>query len=308
MPLISIIITSFNQYEYLKKCVLSVLDSTYPNLEIILIDDSSKKGEFNKNEIDKIIKKTARNNIKNYEILVNEKNLGHANSLNRCIEIAKGIYFVYVNGDDLLPANSLELLLQEHRRGDFILIGGQIASLSRDGKIFYPSFDTPELLKLPQREILNKIMLEFTVPFPLPGSLIKTSQFNKLDKFEKNFSYLEDWQFFIKVFYKNLKVSFINEITYIHRNYSGVLATNGRFENYRLSKDFFDAINWIFKNFNLDSTILKKLRASQSFYELRYKYFSIEKTLSLRFMFFIIKNPFNIIKNYIIYKFFKNLD
>lgn len=305
--LVSVIITSYNQRIYLNKCIVSVLKTSYPKIEVIIIDDFSRNEEFSESEVVELIKSNSQENLVRYKVIINDKNLGHSNSINKCVEITQGDHFIYVNGDDELPEKALELLYEKHQQGEYILVGGHLASILIDDTVNFPELVSPQILDLSNKEIFNRIIDGSPLPFPLPGSMIKKSDFIEIGRFEKNFKYLEDWQFFLKVFYGNKKVAFINEITYFHRNYSGVFAKKIRNEYYKLSKDFFDSIDWIISNFDLDSATVKKLKSKQKLYSLQVDYFSIEKLISIKFLVFVTKNFFGLIRYYFLQKILNGL-
>lgn len=100
-PLISICIPNFNNSKYLDFCIQSVLDQTYKNIEIILVDDCSSDGSIN-------IAQKYRNNIKIY---INSVNIGQPKNTNKCVELSRGEYIVILHSDDLLLPDFISKLL-----------------------------------------------------------------------------------------------------------------------------------------------------------------------------------------------------
>lgn len=101
--MISVIVPVYKVEKYLKRCVASIQDQTYKNLEIILIDDGSPD-ECGK-MCDEFAEKDTRIKV------VHQKNGGLAKARNKGLEIAKGEYITFVDSDDMLEAQMMEMLL-----------------------------------------------------------------------------------------------------------------------------------------------------------------------------------------------------
>ena len=100
--MISVIIPIYNVEKYLKKCIESVINQTYKNLEIILVNDGST--DNSKNIIDKY--SLIDNRIK----IINKKNGGLSDARNAGIEIAKGEYITFLDSDDWIELDMYEKL------------------------------------------------------------------------------------------------------------------------------------------------------------------------------------------------------
>lgn len=115
-PLISVIVPVYKVEPYLRKCVDSILDQTYQNLEVILVDDGSPD---NCGAIcDDYAAQDCRVKV------IHKKNGGLSSARNAGLEIASGEYISFVDSDDILPQQSLELLLRTiEEQGAQIAIG-----------------------------------------------------------------------------------------------------------------------------------------------------------------------------------------
>lgn len=103
--LISIIIPIFNMSKYLEKCIDSVINQTYKNLEIILIDDGSTD---NSGEIcDRYLQKD--NRIK----VVHQKNQGVSAARNEGLKHATGYYIGFVDPDDFIESKMYEIIIND---------------------------------------------------------------------------------------------------------------------------------------------------------------------------------------------------
>lgn len=102
-PLVSVIVPVYNKEKYLKKCIDSIINQTYSNLEIILINDGSKDSSL---EICYTYEKKDRR-IK----VIDQKNAGPSVARNKGIENASGEYISFVDADDEIELNTYEILV-----------------------------------------------------------------------------------------------------------------------------------------------------------------------------------------------------
>lgn len=100
--LISIVIPVYNVRKYIERCIESVINQTYTNTEIILVDDGSTDGS------ERICDEYASkyNNVK----VIHKKNGGLSSARNAGIEIAKGKYIGFVDSDDFIDKRMYEIL------------------------------------------------------------------------------------------------------------------------------------------------------------------------------------------------------
>lgn len=114
--LISIIVPVYNVEEYLPRCLDSILDQTYKNLEIILVDDGTKDAS------DKICDGYA---AKDSRIkVIHKENGGLSSARNAGIDIAKGEYLGFVDSDDWIEPEMYETLLSLAQKYDVKLVCG----------------------------------------------------------------------------------------------------------------------------------------------------------------------------------------
>jgi teichuronic acid biosynthesis glycosyltransferase TuaG len=98
---VSVIMPAFNSSKYIEESILSVLNQTYKNLELIIVNDCSTDETLIKINKLKLLDKRI--------ILINNpKNLGVVSSRNIAIEIASGTFLAFLDSDDIWLANKLE--------------------------------------------------------------------------------------------------------------------------------------------------------------------------------------------------------
>ena len=99
---VSVIIPYYKNLKYIHKCVQSIYNQNYKNLEIILVYDDKNKSDL------RVIKKKF-GKYKNFKIFTNYKNLGVSMSRNKGINKAKGYYIAFLDSDDFWKKNKLKV-------------------------------------------------------------------------------------------------------------------------------------------------------------------------------------------------------
>ena len=104
MPKISVIVPVYNTEKYIGRCIESILNQSYKELEVIVINDGSSDGSA------EIIRKYAEDDSR--IIFIDNKNCGVSESRNIGIRNAKGEYIQFVDSDDFIDENMLKDTLQ----------------------------------------------------------------------------------------------------------------------------------------------------------------------------------------------------
>jgi glycosyltransferase involved in cell wall biosynthesis len=97
-PLVSVLIPLYNKVDYFEETLQSVLNQTYSNIEIIIVDDGSNDGSLD------IAKKYLSEKI----IIFEQKNKGACAARNKAFELSKGDYIQYLDADDILDQCKIE--------------------------------------------------------------------------------------------------------------------------------------------------------------------------------------------------------
>lgn len=133
-PLISIIIPTYNAVKYIEETILSCLNQTYNNIEIIVQDDCSTDGTW---ELVNRLYST-NNNVKFFR---NDKNLGIGGNWNAAYNHVKGDYVIIFNADDLISPDLVNSFLTHFNEDNSIdIVTGKFNVLiSETGKTYtYP--------------------------------------------------------------------------------------------------------------------------------------------------------------------------
>jgi CDP-glycerol glycerophosphotransferase len=124
-PRISVVVAFFNNQDDLGDCLDSIAAQTYPDLEVIMVDDASADHSA---EIAR-----ARAAADPRFTLLQPGHGGPGGARNRGVERARGEYLAFVDGDDVLPANAYELLLHTLERSGSDFVSGAVCRVGPRG-------------------------------------------------------------------------------------------------------------------------------------------------------------------------------
>lgn len=103
--MISVIIPVYNVEAYVSVCIKSIVEQTYQNLQIIIVDDGSQDNSRS------ICEKYARKDSR--ILLIDQPHAGVSRARNNALHAAKGDYIIFVDADDWLESNACEFMLNE---------------------------------------------------------------------------------------------------------------------------------------------------------------------------------------------------
>lgn len=147
-PLITVVVAVYNIEEYLHRCVESILNQTYQNLEIILVDDGStdRSGKIcDEFCYDSRIK------------VIHKSNAGLGMARNSGIKTMRGEYVTFVDGDDYLEDYMIERLYHDLAEANGDTAIGGFVRVSRNKKIVVPNPLRGKALSQP--DIIHKILV-----------------------------------------------------------------------------------------------------------------------------------------------------
>lgn len=277
---ISIIIPTYNSENTIEKCINSLIEQTYKNLEIIVIDDCSRDNTLN------ILKKYKNNII----LIKNKKNVGPGASRNKGLKVCSGKYIGFVDSDDYVEKTMYKKLAQEMSKNvDLVCCGRTNITANTKKEIINKTKETnPKIFNSTSNYNCDKLFKK---------SIIEK---NKI-KFPEKYRYAEDFAFLIKYKYYANEMRIIEEPLYNYVNNSNSL-TKVYNENLldiisvlQETIDFFKTKKE-YKEFEYDLLLV-----SCGFYTRRIKEFSQFKNSKLQKLF--VKNFLNYFnKNFTNYK------
>ena len=130
-PLVSILMPAYNCEKFIEKAIESILNQTYQNLELLIVDDKSTDSTYEK-----------INRFNDYRIVLykNDKNLGYLKSWNFLIAKAKGEFIAFQDADDYSATERIEKLLNEFRNNENIsIVGSNVGRVDKKNNLISKS-------------------------------------------------------------------------------------------------------------------------------------------------------------------------
>lgn len=204
-PLISIIVPVYNSEKTLDRCINSILEQTFQNWELLLINDGST--DRSREICDEYTLKDKR--IKT----IHKENGGVSSARNKGIKCSKGDYILMLDSDDSLELNTCEslMIMSEEKKADCIVFGfkqssGSIWTASEnkdynsvsDFKKDFSYWLSTELLSSSVNKLYKKSLIQYLYP--------------------ENISFGEDLIFCLSYLKQCHSISFITDTFYLHNN------------------------------------------------------------------------------------------
>ena len=200
---ISIIVPCYNVEKCVSKCIDSITNQSYQNIEIILINDGSKDKTLE--IIEKYKKEDDRIKI------IDKKSTGVSDTRNIGIKVANGKYIMFADADDYFEYNAVELLYKCISSKNLNVVRARYKRLENEKIILE---DDIEQYNSKSLEILLKDILNGKIGCYVWALIIKKDFLVSHNiKFDKNLTIMEDQLFYINLLI-NDKIFFCNEIIY----------------------------------------------------------------------------------------------
>ena len=208
-PLVSVIMPAYNAEKYIEKAIMSVVNQTYTNWELIVIDDGSK--DSTSEIVEKLAKKDER-----IAFYANEKNIGVARTRNRGFDLAKGEYVALLDSDDIWLEEKLEKQLALFSETDADIVYTSYGIVDVEGKKYKEDYLVP-----PQTDF-EKMLGENHIG--CSTVLLKKSVTEKY-RFNENF-YHEDYVLWMQLLKDGHRAHGLTEVLVQYRFYPGSRAAN----------------------------------------------------------------------------------
>jgi glycosyltransferase involved in cell wall biosynthesis len=190
--MVSVVITTYKRPTTLERAIESVLNQTYDNIEIIVVDDNNENSE------DRIItEKLMEKYLDNQKIkyIKHKKNLNGAAARNTGIKYSKGDYLTFLDDDDELMNCKIELQVEKLEKS------------SKDYGAVYTGYEVLKNDKVIKREIskesgvLKKELLKMEWGFGSGSNpLFKKDIVETIGGFDVEFRRYQDWEFMMRIF------------------------------------------------------------------------------------------------------------
>lgn len=190
-PLVSVCIPAYNNAGYIKDTVESILQQTYRNIELIVVDDNSTDDTV------AVLESISDERLKLYR---NEHNLGMAGNWNRCLSLATGEFVKLICADDMIDRNAIELeaqAMQEHPTVNLVESDTRLVDINGKKTGAFKRYYKSGLVDGRKLAHTSLIIQDF---YGAPvNNLIRRSALEKEGGFDPSFTYILDFDLWVKL-------------------------------------------------------------------------------------------------------------
>lgn len=201
-PLVSIVIPCYNHGKFVQATIQSVIDQTYDNIELIVIDDGSKDGSV---DVIKSMVPTCQARFVRFEFR-HRPNKGLSETLNEALEWCAGEYYSSLASDDIILNDKVEFqvgFLEENK--NILALFGGVKLIDDNNNELKTNLGKPRLYNF-KRLIMHKFDL------PAPTQMIRLKSIKNVGGYNPSLI-IEDW-------YMWIKLSSIGSIYYINKTFA----------------------------------------------------------------------------------------
>lgn len=208
-PLVSVIMPAYNAEKYIEKAIMSVVNQTYTNWELIVIDDGSK------DSTSEIVEKLAKKD-KRITFYANERNMGVARTRNRGFDLAKGEYVALLDSDDIWLEEKLEKQIGVAQKTGVDIIYCSYGMIDENDVKIHDDFIVPD--KTDFEKMLVKSVISCST------ALLSDKIFKKY-KFRQEY-YHEDYALWMELLMDEFQAEGCTEVLAQYRQIKGSRASN----------------------------------------------------------------------------------
>ncbi|NLH39963.1 MAG: glycosyltransferase family 2 protein [Elusimicrobia bacterium] len=237
-PLVSVFIPAYNHEKYIADSIESVINQTYKNIELLIINDASTD---NTNQIILKYIDECRNRFIRFEYRNNTENKGITNSMNESVKWARGKYFTANASDDIMMPCKIKVLVEalENNKDDNISVAfGEASYINESGENIYFDIKTGKLIddNIGVNNLIERYSLMRNINYkdsrifgsydslingdylPPGGYMLKTKMLHKISAWTDG-NTAEDWELWLKLS-KISKFIYIDKVVYLYRIHS----------------------------------------------------------------------------------------
>lgn len=266
MSLVSIIIPTYNTEKYIEKCIQSVLEQTYTDYEIIIVDDCSTD-----NSMDVV----ARFKDPRIKVIKNEINRGPSYSRNRGIQLSKGDFIALLDSDDWWTPNRLEVMMDfiESHHAD-VLFDNVLYIREGEEKPYTTYYQFKGITVDKAQQVTPEYFVNNDLGI-LKAIIRKEIIMDHSIQYEESITYGEDFIFYLEIITRTTKVWLLKEGYYYYLSREGSLVK----KFFALSEECLKATEEILEHpkYELTPGVMKALEKRKSDFEFIVKFHETDK-------------------------------
>jgi len=213
-PRVSVIVTCYNYAKYLEVCLKSILNQTYQDFELVIVNDGST------DDTDEIVSKFLDNKKVRY---INQSNTGQAIATNNGIRAASGELIAFLDADDLWEPTKLEKQVRLFTRDSIGVVYSRIRFMDEagspldrqlEGKYYTPC----------SGYVTDALLFENFIPYS--STVVRKACFDKFGMFNPEYKNGLDWDLWLRIS-REYEFDFVDEYLLIYRiGHPGQLTSN----------------------------------------------------------------------------------
>ena len=244
----SILIAHFNNFNYFRDCYDSLQKQTYQDFEVIIVDDGSSEENFEK------LKAFVQHDPK-FKIYQNQENKGVGYTKRRCVELASGEICGFLDPDDMLVPNALEISLKKYKNKEVVATYSKMQAFDNESNVFH------EFIKI--HRIKSGQSNHFNINFEINHFFtFRKSVYENTEGIDPELSSAVDQDLYLKI-YEQGKISYIPKPLYLYRLHSGGVSQN-KSKKEKLNENWHKVLKNTLKRRNIQNLYGKKVEEIES--------------------------------------------
>jgi glycosyltransferase involved in cell wall biosynthesis len=211
-PLVTVVIPAYNRVDYIEQTIDSVLDQTYPEVQLIVIDDGSSDGTHEKIE--------AYGNRLELRTHPGHVNKGQSASINLGLRQARGKYIAILDSDDYWAPEKLDV--QVHfleKNPDIGLVYTNGYAVNAEGEVIYQIYGNNHK----ENNDADAVLLDCYILLP-QNSLVRKSVYDNAGFFEESYRSAQDHDMLIRIA-EITRFAYLQDFLFFYRRHSGSISS-----------------------------------------------------------------------------------
>lgn len=279
--LVSIIVACYNHEDYITPCIESIVNQTYNNIELIVIDDGSTDKSAD------ILQQLSQKYHFSFE---RQENMGLTKTLNKALSKAKGKYIAPIGSDDILMLDKTEKQVNFlNNRQDIAVVGGNILCIDDNGHIKQKQ----RFKNYHEADFKTVFLTPKQIP-AAPTVMIRADVLSEVNGFNTETN-LEDLDLWLRITHRGYKIAILDDLFAYYREHSSNSYKNYQFmteslmqtyANYSNEPEYLDVKNQVLLRMFLKVSKKDRNYAWQILKQISPKYYNLKFFRGL--MYFIL--------------------
>lgn len=209
-PRVSVCIPNYNNRLFIKDAISSVLNQTFSDFELVIVDDFSTDGS------QLVIEGFQDERIRFYQ---NERNIGRVKNINRCLSLASGEYITILPSDDMYTPTSLERRVKVlDSNSKVCLVHSSAKIIDKRGKVLMEHSSHPkDYIRSGEEEFKHLIFRNYILT---PTVMLRKKCCDTLGLLDEEFTGCADWEMWLRIALNDYDIAYVAEPLALERMHS----------------------------------------------------------------------------------------